>query len=70
MRFTTTLATAAILAVSGVTANAGGLAPVVLAEPIEIVVVEESNDSSLMWILGAGLAAVLLGSTGSSDSSM
>ena len=69
MRFTTTLAAAAILAVSGVTANAGGLAPVVVAEPIEIVVVEESDDS-LLWIFGAGLAAVLLGSTGSSDSSM
>ena len=69
MRFTTTLAAAAILAVSGATANAGGLAPVVMTEPIEIVV-QEDDDSSLMWILAAGLGAALLGSTGTATSSM
>ncbi|MFT4701147.1 MAG: hypothetical protein ACI85V_002534 [bacterium] len=37
MRLTTTLAAAAVIAVSGVAANAGGLAPVIPEAPIVIV---------------------------------
>jgi hypothetical protein len=37
MRLTTTLAAAAVIAVSGVAANAGGLAPVINDTPVVIV---------------------------------
>ena len=62
MRLTTTLATAAALAVSGFAANAGGPGPVVIEQPP--VIIEEpqpagSSISSTYVILGV-LAALLI----------
>ena len=70
MRFTTTLAAAAILAVSGVTANAGGLGPVIPAAPLVIVEQEKNDSSNTMWILIGGVLTAVFLAPGTASSSM
>ena len=62
MRLTTTLAAAAAIAVSGVAANAGGLAPVVQEAPVVIVDTPVATGSIspgliVLGVLGALVAA-------------
>ncbi len=62
MRLTTTLAAAAAIAVSGVAANAGGLAPVVTERPVVIVDTPAPSGSIspgliVLGVLGALVAA-------------
>ena len=69
MRFTTTLAAAAILAVSGVTANAGGLGPAIPKAPIMMVVDEKDDSSLMMWILIGGVLTAVAMAPGTASGS-
>ena len=73
MRFTTTLVAAAVLAVSGVSANAGGLStPVVTTPVVEVMAPAPTGSLSSNYIvlgLLAVLVAVAAGSSSSSSSS-
>ena len=70
MRLTKTLVASAALAVSGFAANAGGLAPEVMEEPV--VVVEEEmapkgSSVSATWIIVGVLAALLIAAAVNED---
>lgn len=66
MRFTTTLAAAAAIAVSGVAANAGGLSAEVMEAPVVMVDTPAVAGSSLnSGYVVLGLLAALVAATGS-----
>lgn len=66
MRFTTTLAAAAAIAVSGVAANAGGLSANVMEAPVVMVDTPAPAGSSLnSGYIVLGLLAALVAATGS-----
>jgi len=66
MRLTTTLAAAAAIAVSGVAANAGGLAPVIPEAPVVIVDTPEPTGGSInSGFIVLGLLAVLVAASAS-----
>lgn len=66
MRFTTTLAAAAAIAVSGVAANAGGLGDMAMEAPVVMVDTPEAAGSSLnSGFIVLGLLAALVAATGS-----
>ena len=63
MRLTTTLAAAAAIAVSGVAANAGGLAPVIDAAPVVIVDTPAPTSSVSPALIVLGVLAALVAAT-------
>lgn len=66
MRLTTTLAAAAAIAVSGVAANAGGLAPVIADAPVVIVDTPAPSTGSInSGYIVLGLLAVLVAASAS-----
>lgn len=65
MRLTTTLAAAAVIAVSGVTANAGGLTPVIQAAPVVEVMTPAPTGSLNSGFIVLGLLAALVAASGS-----
>jgi len=65
MRFTTTLAAAAAIAVSGVAANAGGLATPVEDAPIVKVMTPEPTGSVASGYILLGLMAALVAASAS-----
>lgn len=71
MRFTTTLAAAAALAVSGVAANAGGLSNEVMEAPVVVVEPEMapkgSSISSTYIIIGVVAALLIAAAVNAND---
>lgn len=65
MRLTTTLAAAAVIAVSGVAANAGGLAPVAMEAPVVMVDTPAPTGSLNSGYVVLGLLAALVAASGS-----
>lgn len=65
MRLTTTLAAAAAIAVSGVAANAGGLAPVMVEAPVVMVDTPAPAGSINSGYIVLGLLAALVAASGS-----
>ncbi|MBB5720444.1 MAG: hypothetical protein ABJO29_09590 [Yoonia sp.] len=65
MRLTTTLAAAAAIAVSGVAANAGGLAPVIPEAPVVIVDTPAPAGSINSGYIVLGLLAALVAASAS-----
>jgi hypothetical protein len=65
MRLTTTLAAAAVIAVSGVAANAGGLAPVIPQAPVVIVDTPAPAGSIKPGYIVLGLLAALVAASAS-----
>ena len=65
MRLTTTLAAAAAIAVSGVAANAGGLAPVMVEAPVVMVDTPAPAGSINPGYIVLGLLAALVAASGS-----
>ncbi|WP_458792203.1 hypothetical protein [Yoonia sp. MH D7] len=65
MRLTTTLAAAAVIAVSGVAANAGGLAPVVNDTPVVMIDTPAPAGSIKPGYIVLGLLAALVAASGS-----
>ena len=65
MRLTTTLAAAAAIAVSGVAANAGGLAPVMVEAPVVMVGTPAPAGSINSGYIVLGLLAALVAASGS-----
>ncbi|MFT4743523.1 MAG: hypothetical protein ACI91Z_001498 [Yoonia sp.] len=65
MRLTTTLAAAAVFAVSGVTANAGGLQTPVMITPIVDVMAPAPTGSLSNGYIVLGLLAALVAAAGS-----
>lgn len=64
MRLTTTLAAAAAIAVAGASANAGGLAPVVMEEPMVVVDAAPVGGINSGYVV-LGLVAALVAASGS-----
>lgn len=64
MRLTTTLAAAAVIAVSGVAANAGGLAPMVEAPAVMIDTPAPAGSINSGYVV-LGLLAALVAASGS-----
>ena len=65
MRLTTTLAAAAAIAVSGVAANAGGLAAPVEAPMVEVMIPAPAGSMSSGLLILAAIAALLAASASS-----
>ena len=65
MRLTTTLAAAAAIAVTGATANAGGLAPVTMEAPIVVMDTPAPAGSINSGYVVLGLLGALLVASGS-----
>lgn len=67
MRLTTTLTAAAAIAVSGVAANAGGLAPVVIEDPVMVDMAPMAAGSLSPAYVVLGLAGALVVAAGALD---
>tara|TARA_R110002110_G_scaffold77175_2_gene202849 strand:+ start:879 stop:1151 length:273 start_codon:yes stop_codon:yes gene_type:complete len=65
MRLTTTLAAAAVIAVSGVAANAGGLQPAVMEAPAVMIDTPAPTGSINSGYVVLGLLAALVAASGS-----
>ncbi|MDG1863413.1 MAG: hypothetical protein P8J02_09460 [Yoonia sp.] len=65
MRLTNTLAAAAVIAVSGVAANAGGLAPVAMEAPVVMVETPAASGSLNSGYIVLGLLAALVAASSS-----